>query len=507
MKTPSRDLFQLIQSLSTEEKRFFKKGIHKENGLYESLFDQIARQPEYDEEVLKQKFASQLDANGFSFAKQYLYQSLLKSLEILYREQGATRQIRIELNTVDLLFSRELYHLCRKHLKRAKKLLTGVDNPMLWLELQDWEFKLERAVYWQGVSDEEFEKMSSDLEAVSGRIRTYLDYFSLNQQFMYLLSQSGFVRASTDFLESAGELLDREIFSDEQYANSIPSRGIFHNTWGVFYYLKGDFSKAFHHYRQLFGMVERNRNIVYDNPQFYVGMLFNYGVIALQLRDLTAVNEAISKLEDLPKGASRLNARVFYYKTILKSRIFLDSLHAEQPDILSSEIEPQVPRFRDKLNKVEFYAIYFNLSLINFCSGEYKRALHLLGHILNDDQIPQFPDIFLIARLIRLIIHFELGNLDLVTTMAGNIYRFLAKRQLKYRLESLVMQYMRKAPDFTDRKSVIKYLSELKTELSELRKDPEEGKIAAYFDFTIWIDAKIQHKSMLEILKERNKAG
>ena len=80
------DLFQLIKSLSRNEKGYFKKytllysAQPESANNYTRLFDVIDGMDEYDEIALKKQFTGEKFINQLPVTKNYLYNSILKSL-------------------------------------------------------------------------------------------------------------------------------------------------------------------------------------------------------------------------------------------------------------------------------------------------------------------------------------------------------------------------------------------------------------------------------------------
>lgn len=84
MKTPSSQLFDLIKSLSSEEKRLYKrtsleKKIKTPN--YILLFDAIDKLLNYDEDVLKENIKCKIPVDKLSYLKNYLQRSIIGFLE------------------------------------------------------------------------------------------------------------------------------------------------------------------------------------------------------------------------------------------------------------------------------------------------------------------------------------------------------------------------------------------------------------------------------------------
>src|SRR3978361_1090455 len=80
---PSNDLYDLITSLSPNEKGYFKKQCQKSGTTsrkYIKLFDAIAAQKEYDEKALKKKLNDAVLIRNLSSEKNYLYHLILEAV-------------------------------------------------------------------------------------------------------------------------------------------------------------------------------------------------------------------------------------------------------------------------------------------------------------------------------------------------------------------------------------------------------------------------------------------
>ena len=82
-KSSSQELFNLIQTLSKSEKRYFKLSVSvqslKDGEKYIELFDLMARTKEYDEKKILHRIGFKT-IKQLSDHKNYLYELILKSL-------------------------------------------------------------------------------------------------------------------------------------------------------------------------------------------------------------------------------------------------------------------------------------------------------------------------------------------------------------------------------------------------------------------------------------------
>src|ERR1051326_100169 len=102
--TPDKDLFNLIQSLDSNEKRYVKLVMSLQAGEsnYKHLFDSIAIQKEYNEQALRKKFKSQI--KDFPSTKRNLYQLTLRGLRLYHAKSSFEIQLYEMLQNIEVLF-------------------------------------------------------------------------------------------------------------------------------------------------------------------------------------------------------------------------------------------------------------------------------------------------------------------------------------------------------------------------------------------------------------------
>ena len=124
--TPNDHLFQLIKSLTANEKRYFKLFAAKQGGEgktnYEKLFDAYNELPDdapYDEEKLLLKLRPQKLGKYLSDEKQYLTEMLMKAMRLYTGEKKAEGRLAEMLQEVNFLIEKGLYEQCAKIADKA----------------------------------------------------------------------------------------------------------------------------------------------------------------------------------------------------------------------------------------------------------------------------------------------------------------------------------------------------------------------------------------------------
>jgi hypothetical protein len=127
-----------------------------------------------------------------------------------------------------------------------------------------------------------------------------------------------------------------------------------------------------------------------------------------------------------------------------------------------------------------------------FEAGKYNSSLTYINLLLQHPYIASRRDIEYNARLLNLIIHYELNNLDYLEYLILSTYRFLFKRKKVYKLETFVINFIRTLPKIETDEDLKYSFTILQKELKSIYKQPHEKNIFFYFDYLEWVEKKLK---------------
>ncbi|MFB0924400.1 MAG: hypothetical protein QMB65_03810, partial [Vicingaceae bacterium] len=123
--------------------------------------------------------------------------------------------------------------------------------------------------------------------------------------------------------------------------------------------------------------------------------------------------------------------------------------------------------------------------------------------VLNNSETGLREDVYTFARLVNLVIHYELGNYDLLDYTIKSAKRFVAKSQKNYKFENVFLKDFKKLLKNKDTETMQELFKDFKNELTEVLKDPYEQAANEYFDFISWLDARIENKTFAEVVRSK----
>lgn len=142
-RRPSHDLHQLIRSMTGHEVRWFKLSSARQGGekRYVELFDAIRKQQVYDEEAIRDRFASTPVARHLSATKRKLYGSILRCLREYHTSRD--REIADARHDAAILAKRGLPEQASQRLKEGLSLAERVGQFTAAAELSAAQWSLE----------------------------------------------------------------------------------------------------------------------------------------------------------------------------------------------------------------------------------------------------------------------------------------------------------------------------------------------------------------------------
>ncbi|MCO6481152.1 MAG: hypothetical protein J5I62_00015 [Flavobacteriales bacterium] len=508
---PSNELFDLIKSLTKSEKRFFKLHSSLQSGEknYLRIFDAVDRQKEYDEEAIKKQFAKETFVRHFPSEKNHLYKLILKALRAFHAESSITGVLKQHINNIEILFGKALYEEANKVLVRAKRIAREHERFYLWFELLAWEKNLLEEAYQSGNFTQDLEALIREEEMVLAKLKNLATYNVLYSKINYVFRSGGYVRTDEEHA-IVEEISGHPLIKGKDTALSNRASTICHYTQGFCSWARRDWATSYAKFRRVKEILDKHPQLRKDLPKRYVRTLYYLIQCEIELGDHAHVEQDILKLRALPEepgfGDIDIRVLVFCNSHLVELRLYDRTGEFTNGLALEPEVERGMAAWGNRLPKEYELEFYFLLSTVNFGAGQMNRALYWLNKVLNDPEPMLRQDIFTYARLFNLVVHYELGNYDLLEYIVRSTQRYLSKRQRAYGVEAALIEHIRKlARNGTPAARHALFVS-LRRHLDALMQDPNESTVLKYFNICAWVDSKVDDLSFAEVVKRKQAA-
>ena len=504
MTNRSNELFEIIKSLNPQEKTFFKgyflktKDEHTPSFLI--LFDAINELANYDAQQLKQLLAKKGFRSNYFKAQTYLTEAILTALTQYHSETENSIKIGHLIQQVNILIKKNLFRTAQKYFDRAQKMLdthTMYEYQSL-LDYLRFNFHEKSQVWMDGYMRD---------------VRTHLKNFELETELR---------KAGSDSLILAIEHYDKQVPEEDIRE---PAAGILDSLDRISKNLRlNNFSKSrFYSTKiQCLMMLKKEKQLaqaITEYSRFLRGLPattaffartvlhgLNSIVIALaHLRNFQQIEKTASYAEQyfhsLPKKICTPDICSLYYSYILENMlaIYNETGQPEKTIDTWDKNKKEILQY-DKKNSTSLYTM--NIALGEFMRDDFHRAVRLANTIPHD---PVRPTVQCEAKLLLVLAHYELENLDILPSLARQARRAYEKCGMLKKADMIFLDFFeKKAGKLFSRQEKAKAFTDLQDILDRhalSETHPATGSI----DVALWLESKISGRGYVELI--RKKAG
>ena len=504
----SSNLFILIKSLEKSEKRAFKLFISRSGNREEmkiiKLFDAIDKQQAYDEaEILKKE--PEIAKGQLSNLKAHLYQQILSSLRIIHTTHNPDMQIRKLLDFTKILYNKGLYMQCLRILDKARNQAREASRFHLYLEVLEFEKVIENQFITRSIENRA-ELLTEEVKDVLEVVKNTHNYSNLALRMYGIYIKTGHVKNEEEYLKVKDFFhtyleksnLKRTSFSENMY---------YHIAHAWYYYIIQDFIKYYDHSAKWVELFEKTPGMIDREMTWYLKGLHNLLTALFITGNYDAFIDVLNHFESFEKRRyPQLNEneriRCFIYRyTALINRSFMDGDFEKGVKIVD-EIEESLKTYGFKIDNHRILLFYYKIGNIYFGNGDFSNALKYLNKIINFRDVSLREDLHVYARILILIIHYEMGDESLLEYQIKSVYRFLGKMNDVNEVHKEIFNFLRHSGKIYPQ-NVRNEFKNLMIKFEQLASRPYEKRPFYYLDIIAWLQSKIENKSISEVIKER----
>lgn len=424
----SNELFLLIKSMTRNEKGYFKKfatvNSKKGEGNYLRLFDCIDEMEEYDEKLIKRKFAKEKFIAQLNVTKLYLQRMIIKSLRNYYSENDPDIERLSAMIEITLLVKKQMYDSALRIIEKMKPIAENYETHINALFLSQVEYQI---YLRKGMYKEILETGTKRLEHERRLLTEYenlCEYRNIQGRITSIMQMEGHKKSES--VKEINRTLELPLIQDA--SKSLTFKALTHRLEIVNRcYLKlGEHTKALDIARSM-------RAAFKDNPDKIKALPYNYFValngltnrcLSLGMHDevIEYTQDMLELVKDKTVALSdgqryEMRAQVYEKRNITYGRNGKYELGIENSRMLKELLDTRPMRSEFQVTYLYFTAVcYFGLK-------DYDTALNLINETINGPYEDIRKDIIFCAHMLNIMIHFDLGNYTLLKrliTMARN---------------------------------------------------------------------------------------
>lgn len=504
----SRNLYDLIQSLDKNEKRYFKllysgTGDHEDKKML-LLFDCLNKQKDFDEEAILEKEKS-IKPSQLSNLKAYLYEKILQSIRMYNASKMSDIQIREQIDFAQLLFKRRLYVLGKSSLEKAKKMAKLYNNLELQLEI----IKIEKNFLMQASNDsEKVDSIITEARMINSQINNIHIFSNLSMKLNSFYRKIGYIRDEGDYLR-VKEYFYSSLPAYEEEKLSTPEKTFLYKLFINYHFFIQDFDNGYTYAKKLEELFEKNESLLRSHAEVYLTSLNNILSAQYKLFRYSEFLETVQKLHSIKENnLMEINEEIrirlmkyFYVHEI--NRYFMEGKFSEGVDYIMEKNQTEVADLFEELDEHSITVLNYKIACLYFGAGNYRQAVRWLNKIINISNPDIREDIHCFARIMNLVCHYELGNFDVIKYYIITTYRFLLKKDDLRLFQKFILGFLKELDEEVVGEKLIEKFSQLKMQLIPLVNSAYEKRAFIYFDIISWLESKIENKSVQEVIQEK----
>jgi len=446
---PSTLLFDLIQSLSKEERSAFQtfarwKGGNKPH-KYLLLFECMATESSYNEELIKEKITQDIPSRNFAFQKNYLrnqlFEFLLQQQEHLDKETQALNQLAL----IKLLFRRGHIKLALEEFEKAQQQIESLDSTLFKFLLSNVEKELIEQRFLSGRYADLYKKYFENRTQLLEELTHEMALQEQGYKFVQLLSARHFSRKS-DELKKFKKLVKADIVKqalhgkrrkEKLYALELESRyaGLAKDT-DAFLSLKKTIYREVCHSK-----------FFYDDIYFSYIQCHNYLLALSEAALYNDMPEVFEKVELLLQEAKNKKFEQYYRDIMLHYLAhLLDYCWKINASDRFEDTVKRIHRFHESgnmnLQTPATFVMLYNLCAQLVYLGRYRESIKWIELLLEHGKNYMRMDLYCYSRLLENIIQFLQGNYQVLEHSALATEKYLKGKQMLVKPELAILRVL-----------------------------------------------------------------
>ena len=501
----SESLIHLINNLTKQEKKEFSLYIsNKPEKDYIFLFRLIDDKKVSDPEELKMSFLAAKPTSSFNTVVIYLFDLLIDILTRLRTEQDSYYLLFNELLHARVLYEKSMYQECFQVLKKVKEKAVYYENHFALLVAQRLELNYLLTLDFEDMDEQKLLNKQYKMNNTLKSIRQLNEQSSLYELLKYRMINRGASR-SLEETQKLDDLVTSEI-------SIVASAGVEnfeikknHQLFQANYFITvGDYKAAFNSFVELNKLFEENSHL-WNNPPVYYLMTVEGMLESLRImHNYEGMNYFIEKLTKLSSPSSSFQLNVTYVIFIYRLFSFIDAGDFDKAGIWIAEHQASLIDKMLLLKEQQQAEMSLYIALIHLGNGEYRKARKRLSATIGRGHLYSLP-LFRTIRIVNVMIHYELGDIDYIQSEIRSIKREMSKNKgYNLKVESFLLKFLNYSFADTNRKRRAEIWESMAEEVHALYADKYETQILRKFDFVAWVEAKIFEVPLSDILKREH---
>jgi CII-binding regulator of phage lambda lysogenization HflD len=382
------------------------------------------------------------------------------------------------------------------------KSLTKQNNQVTYLlQVLFLEKKIESLHITRSMQDRA-KQLSDEIDDANKHIQLIAKTSNLSLQLYSWYIQHGHARDEEDRI-TLDTLMQDPVLEEVKAATGFYERLYRYQCHCWYGFITQDFLMHYRYAQKWVDLFEKEEGMKQIESAQYIKGLHNLISAHFDLKNFDKFKETICLLEQFSETPIVLNNKnnliqSFVYLYIAKiNQHFLEGTFSEGLNM--------IPAMEEKLKEVELYidshrvlVFYYKIASLYFGAGNPEKSIDYLNRIINW-KVNLRDDLQCYARLLHLIAHYEMGNMEVVAYLSKSVFRFMSKMKNLGAVEEVLFNFIKTSIQSGSEAS----FETLLEKLQPLEKNKLESRAFMYLDIISWLESKIQNTAVQTIIREK----
>lgn len=497
-------LISLIHSLTKSERKKVSSflDLDKNTADYAILYKVIDEKSTDNQQQIRADFIKLRPNAAFNTAINYLFDTLLLTLNQLRINQDSYYALFNLLMNTKVLYEKSLYQECFLLLTKIQNEAVKYENFTILLIAQKMELDYLLSLDFPDTTEQELLNKQYKINETLKKIRKINEHASLYELLKHRILHKGPVRSNKQKQEMNDLVVsEMSIVSSSGFENFEIQKN--HKLFQSNYLINvGDYKSALNSYYELNNIFEQNMHLLSNPPMYYLNTIEGVLESLRTIRNYEGMTYFINQL-------SKLETTSVHFKFQIDCVIFLYSLLPLVDTGKFTEafkmIEKHKESIIDKTNLLSTekqIQILLYTAIVYLGTGEPHKARKIITRITQSERKVFSLPLFRTIRLVNLMVLYEQKEFDYMDFEIRSVKREIQNNEKSYQLEQVILKFLSKTPEeLTEQKRLLLW-QKLKPQIEELQNNKFEMQLLHVFNFIAWIESKVFKVPLHKVLKE-----
>jgi tetratricopeptide (TPR) repeat protein len=435
-------------------------------------------------------------------AKINLTKLILRSLRMFYEGNSAEHRVLSMLLEAEILRKKGLYKQAIKHLDKAKEMARHYEMHFHIFEILNRLVFIHIDTFGKG-TEKRLKELLDEIEQLQVKTEKEARLQALAYKMILLIFTKPLRDPSTvdEIAKIEAQLQAFQVENDDTFFSKL----FYFVSHGSLSRVKGQHAATNKHFEKVMELWERNPHIRDMNSRVYKNYITTYLNSFHMLENYSVFDEWLEKFASIPDTNFDEEAGSFkdyYHITLL---YLLNTAQLTRALSLVPKIEAGLELYKAKINKSRETTLRFNIFLVFFLNEKFSEALDWLGTMELDHKLEARADPRSLARIMRVIVHYELGHNRILDDLRTSVYRKLKKEVQLHEFERAILEHIRQLELAPDKKSKQVLFEELIVKLNAIGDKFGMNNVLGLEEIICWAESRLQNKPYIKVIEARKK--